>query len=180
MLVAFWDNSSVRENPPLVSPTAFALYLTYVTGTVKNGSPFLGENGKLVNESNTDLILGTLYLFWLTSVIKLVDFKSSDLTDNYLPRLPANHRSHNMFYYIGEGCRKRLFWRIYRSNFKYINLQVLVSLILPVFFYAIPFFLKNYYWLFKKLHLGVKMKNYLLVGYCIDWGWQSLLSLKTL
>lgn len=147
LVLTLWSNPyiSLVQSLPLALPTLFGFDLVYSTATVKNGSPFLDENGKPVNGYNVESIAGVFFFFWITPIINHINLKSksSKLTDEDLPRLPPTHRAHNMFYTFGETRGKRLLWRIYLGSFKSINMQALLACVLPTLYYATPFFLNR-------------------------------------
>ncbi|KAG2203106.1 hypothetical protein INT47_004913 [Mucor saturninus] len=134
---------SLAHALPFLLPVLFGFDLFYTTVTVKNGSPFLDENGKIVNGYNVESIIGTLYFNWITPIIIMVNKKSSKLTDEDLPTLPPTHRSHNMYYIFGESRGKKLLKRIYLGNSLSINIQGLLGTVLPMIYFSTPFFLKR-------------------------------------
>lgn len=145
LTAALWDNVdiSLAQSLPLVLPVLLGFDLVYTTSTVKNGSPFLDENGKAVNSYNVESIVGTLYFQWITPIINLINAKSSKLSDEDLPTLPTTHRSYNMFYIFGESRGKKLLKRIYLGNRYSINMQGLLGFVLPTIYFATPFFLNR-------------------------------------
>lgn len=145
LIVALWNNPTISFTHalPLALLVLLILDLVYTTSTVSDGSPFLDENGKTVNGSEVSSIFGSLYFSWITPIIELVNARGSKLVDEDLPILPSTHRAYNMFYVFGRNRGSKLLYRIYMGNRYSINAQAIFSIILPVLYYATPFFLNK-------------------------------------
>ncbi|CAO3640951.1 unnamed protein product [Mucor hiemalis] len=145
LIVALWDDPTISFTHalPLALLVLLILDLVYTTGTVSDGSPFLDENGKTVNGSEVSSIFGSLYFSWITPIIKLVNARGSELVDEDLPILPSTHRAYNMFYVFGRNRGSKLLYRIYMGSRYSINTQATLSVIMPVLYYATPYFLNK-------------------------------------
>lgn len=145
LMDAVWNDIDITlaQALPFFLPVILGFDLWYTTATVKNGSPFVDENGKSVNGYNVESILGTFYFEWITPIINLINAKSSKLSDADLPTLPTTHRSHYMYYIFGESRGKKLLKRLYLGNRYSINMQGLLGLIIPTISFSTPFFLNR-------------------------------------
>lgn len=67
LVLALWYNLfiSLVQSLPLALPVLFTFDLIYTTSTLKNGSPFLDENGKPVNGYSVESIVGVFFFQWL-------------------------------------------------------------------------------------------------------------------
>lgn len=145
LITALWDYQTILfiHALPLAILVVLLFDLVYITSTVKKGSPFLDENGKIVNGFEVSSVVGMLYFSWITPIIELVSARGSKLTDEDLPVLTSNLRAYNLFYVFGRNRGSRLVYRLYMGSRHSINAQAIYSTILPVLYYATPFFLNR-------------------------------------
>lgn len=151
-LVAWYQLSTVSLM--LILPVILGMDLVYTTATVKRGSPFLDEHHQPVISSNVESIIGTLYFFWITHIINIVNSKGKDLTDDDLPRLPITHRPFNLFYSFGASRGKRLLHRIYLANRVSLIVQLCLSLTIALVMYGQPLFLNKLLLLIQDMSIG--------------------------
>ncbi|KAI8638609.1 P-loop containing nucleoside triphosphate hydrolase protein [Parasitella parasitica] len=162
LLVAWYRISNIPLM--LVLPVIIGFDLVCTTATVKTGSPFLDENGKSVNSINVESIIGTLYFFWLTPIINMVNSKGKDLTDDDLPRLPSTYRSYNIFYHFGASRGKRLLYRLYLANQASLTLQLSLSILIAFVMYGQPLFLNKLLLLIQDISVGGADNRSLILG----------------
>ncbi|KAI7895794.1 P-loop containing nucleoside triphosphate hydrolase protein [Mucor mucedo] len=158
----------------------FGFDLLYTTVTVKNGSPFLDENGKKVNGYNVESIIGRLYFNWITPIVDMVNEKSGTLTDEDLPNLPPTHRAHNMYYIFGESRGKKLLKRIYLGNSFSINMQATLGAILPMIYFSTPFFLNRFLTVIQEITSGEGDSNSYLQGFGYIFGMAIFITISNL
>lgn len=158
-----WDQTSAASLI-FVLPVIFGFDLVYTTATVKQGSPFLDENGKHVNGINVESIFGTLYFTWLTPIINMINSKGKDLTDDDLPRLPIKHRPFNIFYYFGASRGKGLLYRLYLANRASLIAQLSLSVLVAFIMYGQPFFLNRLLLLIQVISVGGADDRSLVLG----------------
>lgn len=151
-LVSWYQTSTVSL--VLILPAILGLDLVCTTATVKRGSPFLDEHHQPVISSNVESIIGTLYFFWLTPIINIVNAKGKDLTDDDLPRLPITHRPFNLFYCFGASRGKRLLYRIYLANRVSLIVQLSLSVAIALIMYGQPLFLNRLLLLIQDMSVG--------------------------
>lgn len=132
------------ECMPFLLPVLLGLDLIYVTITIKQGPPFLDEKDRQVCNVNVDSILGQLYFFWATKVVRQVANKETEVTDDDLPPLTPNYRAQNIFYIFGATRGKgSLLYRLYKANASAINAQVLLAFLASGLYYAPAFFMNR-------------------------------------
>lgn len=156
LIDALWQNTGISfmQALPLFLPVVFGFDLVYTTATVKNGSRFLDEDGKPVNEYNVESIFGIVYFSWVSPIVYLVYKKGNTLSDDDLPRLPATHRARNMFYIFSQHREKKLLYRIFIANQYSMLMQGLLGFVIPVLNYATPFFLNRYLTVIQEITSG--------------------------
>ncbi|KAI8098111.1 uncharacterized protein B0P05DRAFT_606910 [Gilbertella persicaria] len=135
----------------LNSEMAFALWilvligfnLVYLTSNMKQGSPFLDQDGRVVSLQTVKSLVGNLFFSWLTPLVNTVNSKGKDTTDTDLPVLPAFSRAHNLFYVFRHtNAKKSLLDRIFLVNKRAITLQFSLAVLTGVVQFGQPVFLK--------------------------------------
>lgn len=150
-LCCFWQaivigNSDMSwfECMPYLLPVLLGLDLIYVTITIKQGSPFLDEKGRQVVNLNVDSILGKLYFFWGTKVVRQVAAKKGEVTDQDLPPLTPMYRAHNIFYLFGATRGQgSLLSRLIKANASAFVLQIILAVFSSGLYYAPAFFMNR-------------------------------------
>lgn len=156
MITTLWHDLNIpfTQSVPLLLPVLFGIDLVYTTATVKNGSPFLDQDGKSVNGYNVESIFGIIYFSWVSPIVYLVYKKGDTLSDEDLPRLPATHRARNMFCIFSQHREKKLLHRIFLANRSSMLMQGLLGFVIPVLNYATPFFLNRFLIIIQEITSG--------------------------
>lgn len=174
----FWQ-AVVVENPQMawmeclfyLLPVLLGIDLVYITGTVKQGPPFLDEKGRQVCNINVDSILGRLYFGWCTNVVNSVSAKKGDFTDDDLPSLTPTFRAHNIFYIFGSTRGKgSLLYRLFKANSVTVTIQVVLACISSALYYAPAFFMNRLLQLLQDLSNGVHYDHPVKYGSIIVFG----------
>lgn len=148
------------ESLPFVLPVILIFDLIYVTGTTKQGPPFLDEDDRQVCNVNVDSIIGQLFFQWTTPIINNVAAKGADVTDIDLPPLTSGYRAHNIFYTFGETRGKgSLFYRILKGNSAPIIAQVTIALATSIMYYAPAFFMNRLLQYLQDVSDGILVEN---------------------
>jgi hypothetical protein len=135
-------------------PVIIGADLVFSTVTVKNGSPFLDENGKPVTSKKVDSIIGIIFFNWLTPVVDLVNDRGGNLEDADLPTLPVLHRAYNLFYIFGETRGKSLLVRLIIGNLPALAKQIVLSFLMVVAQFGQPLFLNKLLLLIQDITAG--------------------------
>ncbi|KAG2235405.1 hypothetical protein INT48_005755 [Thamnidium elegans] len=174
----FWQ-AVIVENPQMawmqclfyLLPVLLGIDLVYVTGTVKQGPPFLDEKGRQVCNINIDSIFGRLYFSWCTNVVNSVSAKKGDFTDDDLPSLTPMFRAHNIFYTFGSTRDKgSLLYRLLKSNMVTVTIQVVLACVSSGLYYAPAFFMNRLLQLLQDLSNGVHYEHPVKYGSMIVFG----------
>lgn len=127
-------------------PTLLAVLLgtdlVYTTATAPRGPPYLDEHGKQVAGINVASIFSFLYFQWVTPLVQLA-YKNKKLNNEDLPTLPPPFRGYNLYYIFGATRGKSLLKRIYASNSRAINIQIVLAVVTSLVYYAPAYFVNQ-------------------------------------
>ncbi|ORZ17379.1 P-loop containing nucleoside triphosphate hydrolase protein [Absidia repens] len=131
-----WVNSV-----PLVVQFFLLIDMLYTTATTDRGPPFVDKNGKVVCAVDVSSIWSTLNFNWSTPLVRLA-YNSTKLSDDDLPTLPPTFRA--LYFIIFHESREvPLLLRIYRANKTAIIVQIVLSIVTSILYYAPAYFINR-------------------------------------
>lgn len=144
---------------PFILRVLLGFDLVYVTATVKQGPPFLDENGRQVCNINVDSIIGILFLNWCSPVVHTVASKKGAMVDQDLPVLTPKFRASNIFYAFKVSQGKNLISRIVQANRTVFILQVCLSIVASALYYVPAFFMNRLLQFLQDYNNGIHFEH---------------------
>lgn len=155
---------------PFLLPVILGFDLFFVTFTVKQGPPFLDENNREVCNINVESIFGILFMTWCTKIVQVVSSKKAELNDQDLPTMTPSFRAHNIFYTFGATRGKSLIARLISGNSTAIIIQVALSIVAAMMYYAPAFFMNRLLQFLQDYNDGIPYEHPVQYGILIAGG----------